>query len=231
MNSAKTTKQFLLYLMVLGLSSCFHAPYNNFENDHRALKKMAVVTAAGAGVGAIAGSVAGNTLAGAAIGGVIGAATGVYRNSEAALLRDLSREDIQFVRHGDTMTLLVPTDKYYEFNSSRLNDICFPGLNNIVRLLHFYSCHPIYVAGFTDNIGSKQHKNKLSAARADAMVTFLWAKGVKAKHLHAEGYGDQFPLGENTIIHGSAFNRRIEIQWFTQPDCIEQAEMPLLLEK
>lgn len=228
MNGMRIIQLFIISFILCSLSSCFHAPFNNFENDHRALKKLAVITAAGAGVGAVAGSVAGNSLAGAAIGGTVGAIVGSYRNSETHLLSELSREDIQFVQYGDTMTLLVPTDKYYEFNSPKLNDICFPGLNNIVRLLRFYSCHPIYVAGFTDNIGSKNHKNRLTEARADAMVTFLWAKGIKAKHLHAEGYGDQFAIGENSIIHGSAFNRRIEIQWYTQPDCIEPQEMSLM---
>ena len=210
-------------LMICLLSSCFHPPYNNFKTDHPTARK----TAAGASIGAVIGAVAVGTLPatliGAAIGGSIGLTDGLNKDSKKGLIKSLNKQNIQFVEYGDTMTLIVPTDKYFLFNSPRLNELCYPGLINVIRLLKLYPKSPIYVAGFTDNVGSRHHKNLLSQAQAETMLTYLWANNIQAMRLKAEGYGDKNDISDNELIHGSAQNRRIEIQWFTGLVAQEQA--------
>ena len=200
-------------LLSLMLSGCFHPPYNNFQKPPPLVKRAVT----GAGVGIVTGSLIGGTAVGGAIGGGVGATIGTFAEiqhaGKPATIRDLQKNDIQFVQYGDTMVLIVPTDHYYEFNSPKLNELCFEGLNNIVKLLKLYKCSTVNVAGFTDNVGSKPHKKLLSQARAETMLTFLWANNISARRLSAEGYGDQFAIGDNHLIHGSAYNRRIEIQW------------------
>lgn len=142
----------LISLLSLILTSCFHPPFNNFQEDKRTLRYTAFSTAAGAGVGAVIGTVAGNTVAGAAIGGVAGALMAFKYTTMPPLIKELQKQDIQFIQYGDTMTLIVPTDRYFQFNSPRLDEICYAGLNNIVRLLKRYPCSPIFVAGFTDDV-------------------------------------------------------------------------------
>ena len=114
-------------------------------------------------------------------------------------------------------------DHYFEFNSPLLNDLCYEGLNNIVKLLNLYPCSDIYVAAFTDNVGSRAHKKRLTDAQAETMLTFLWANDIRAKRLKGEGFGDRHPIGDNQLVHGSAFNRRIEIQWVDAPTPPKQA--------
>jgi outer membrane protein OmpA-like peptidoglycan-associated protein len=157
------------------------------------------------------------TLLGGAVGGTVGLLASLQRDSKKHIVKELQRQDIQYVQYGDTNLLIVPTDKYYMFLSPRLNELCFPGLTNIVRLLRFYPYSTIYVAGFTDNVGSKKHKSKLSQAQAETMLTYLWSNGIADSRLKAEGYGDKFAISDNSIIHGSAQNRRIEIEWFNSP--------------
>jgi outer membrane protein OmpA-like peptidoglycan-associated protein len=138
------------------------------------------------------------------------------RNTLArATIRQLGSQSVQFVQRGDRMTLIVPTDRYYIFNSPDLDELEFPGLNNISKLLELFPCSRIIVAGFSDNVGKKILQDRLTEARAESMLTFLWAKGIPAQLLKAEGFGERFPVGDNNIIHGSAYNRRIEIQWWT----------------
>ena len=204
-------------LLAFTLSGCFYPPYNNFHPNQRVLKKVAVSAGIGAGTGAIIGTVAGNTVAGAVIGGAAGAAVGLYRTNQHALIKELSDQDIEYIAYGDTITLIVPTDRYFIANTPQLNDICYPGLNNIIRLLKYYPNNPVYVAGFTDNIGTRYHKKMLSQAQAETMITFLWANDIRAQLLHAEGYGDQHDVADNKWLHGSAYNRRIEIQWEYNP--------------
>lgn len=226
MSLKKTCIKLLCNALALSLlTSCFHAPYNNFKPDRRAER----ITAKAATGGAIAGAVITGTLtgtaAGALIGGVAGAAVGAVKDNQRSIIKELKKNSIQFVEYGDTLTLIVPTDKYYLFNSEKLNDLNHCGLNNIVKLLKHYPNTPIYVAGFTDNVGSHQHKKFLSQAQAETMITFLWANGIKVQRLNAEGYDDQFAVSDNFIIHGSAENRRVEIQWFSRPHPIQPAQV------
>lgn len=214
LNLAKT--RILCYgLMICLLSGCFHPPYNNFRPDHRVARRAAGGAAFGTAAGALTSGTLSGALIGGVIGGTIGAAIGIHKDSKPSLVKALNKQNIDFVEYGDTMTLYVPTDKYFMFESPRLNEICYPGLNNIVRLLKLYPQSPVYVAAFTDNVGSRRHKRYLSQAQAETMLSYLWANNIQAYRLKAEGYGDKNTVSENALIHGSAQNRRIEIQWFT----------------
>lgn len=201
-------------LMLFSLAGCYHPPFNNFQKDKSMARRVTTVTGVGATIGVAVSSAAGGTLVGAAIGATAGTVYGVYKNSIPVIVEELRNQDIEYVQYGDTNTLLVPTDKYFYFDSARLNEICYPGLFNIVKLLSHYSDSTIYIAGFTDNIGSEKHKKDLSQARAEALLTYLWANNIPAKNLNAEGYADKNPISDNRWIHGSAQNRRVEIQWY-----------------
>lgn len=200
-------------LSALSLCSCFQPPYNDFHPDNRSLKHTIFGAGVGTGVGAIIGAAAGNVGAGALIGGVTGTLIGANQTSSRKLLMRLEKSDIQLVQYGDTTTLIIPTDKYYRFNTAHFNELCYEGLNTMLLFLKTQPCGKIYVAAFTDNIGSKEHKKKLSQAQAETMLTFLWASGIPAEQLQSEGFADKNTIGDNQIIHGSAYNRRIEIQW------------------
>ncbi len=200
-------------LLSLALIGCFHPPYNNFQKPPPPTNRAI----AGIGVGIVTGSLLGGTavggLMGGAIGGTVGTFSEIHHAGKPAVISDLQKNDIQFVQYGDTMTLIVPTDHYFEFDSPKLNELCFEGLSNIIKLLKLYHYSTIYVAGFTDNVGTRAHKTRLSQAQAETMLTFLWANNINGIRLKAEGYGDKFDIGDNHLIHGSAYNRRIEIQW------------------
>lgn len=215
--SLKLTKRKIIYcgFITCLLSSCVHPPYNNFKPVHPMPKRVVTGAVVGTAVGAATTGTVAGALVGTAAGGVAGAVVGFSKTSSRSIIKELNNENIEFVQYGDTMTLIVPVDKYFMFESPRLNEICYPGLINIVRLLKFYPLSPVYVAGFTDDVGTRYHKRSLSQAQAETMLTFLWANNIPAQLLKAEGYGDKNDVGDNKLIHGSAFNRRIEIQWFS----------------
>lgn len=221
--SLKLTKARIIYCGVLTylLSSCAHPPYNNFKPQHPIARGAVTGAVFGTAIGAATTGTLPGALTGTAIGGTVGALVNTGTNPKHRLLKKLRKCDIQYVQYGDTMTLIVPTDKYFMFASPRLNEIMYPGLQNIPALLRLYPDSKVYVAGFTDNVGTENHKTRLSQAQAETMLTYLWANGIKAQHLKAEGYGDKNDIADNALIHGSALNRRIEIQWFIgrAPQC------------
>jgi outer membrane protein OmpA-like peptidoglycan-associated protein len=65
----------------------------------------------------------------------------------------------------------------------------------------------------------------LTQARAEEVVGFLWAYGIPAEILNAEGYGDEHSIADNHLIHGSSFNRRIEIQWINKKICPREPKL------
>lgn len=205
-------------------SGCYHPPYNDFEKYNRAY----IPTIEGAALGTIAGAAAGGqVLVGTAVGALVGAGVGLYKGGNSHIVRDLLMHQVEFIEYGDTLTLVVPTDIYYMFNSPHFKPSCYPTLETIAKLIKMYPKCPIYVAGFTNSIGSSYHKKKLTQARAEAMITFLWANHINASRLNAEGYGDKYTVGNNKLIHGSAYNRRIEIQWFKH--CKPNIKAPIFL--
>lgn len=68
------------------------------------------------------------------------------------------------------------------------------------------------VEGHTDNVGQVSFNNRLSLARAEAVVDALTKLNVPAKRLRARGYGPSQPVANNDTASGRAQNRRIVIR-------------------
>lgn len=206
-------KFIFISLLALAFSGCYRPPYNNFRSYNRIYVPSGEAAVAGSiAVAAATGPVGLGTATGAAIGALIG----INKDSKRSILTALKKFDVQVVEYGNTITMIVPTDRYFIFNRARFNELCYPGLYNIIKFIKMYpSCCPIYVAGFSDNVGSRKYKTRMSQARAETMLTFLWANGIPSPRLAAEGYGDKNTVADNKLIHGSAQNRRLEIQLIT----------------
>jgi OOP family OmpA-OmpF porin len=68
------------------------------------------------------------------------------------------------------------------------------------------------VGGHTDNVGAADYNLKLSAARANAVRTWLVTHGIAQTRVTAKGYGDTNPLAPNTSDSNRAKNRRVELK-------------------
>ena len=71
---------------------------------------------------------------------------------------------------------------------------------------------PYEVGGHTDSVGTSAANKVLSARRAKSVATYLASKGVSAKLMTTQGYGDTAPIGDNKTEDGKAKNRRIEFK-------------------
>ncbi|WP_340376472.1 OmpA family protein [Streptomyces sp. SS7] len=70
----------------------------------------------------------------------------------------------------------------------------------------------VRVFGFTDNLGSSAHGDVLSKQRADAVQTELAADlNDPALTFEVRGYGEQYPISDNSTEEGRKKNRRVEI--------------------
>ena len=85
-------------------------------------------------------------------------------------------------------------------------------LRNIATILKAYPNVHIHIGGYTDNSGDAQHNLTLSQDRADGIIARLVGLGISPDRLEATGYGEQFPVADNSTEAGRALNRRVEMQ-------------------
>lgn len=70
----------------------------------------------------------------------------------------------------------------------------------------------IEIGGHTNNLPSDDFADKLSTARAKAVVDYLVEKGIDAKRLEFKGYGKRYPIASNLNPEGRKANQRVEIK-------------------
>ncbi len=70
----------------------------------------------------------------------------------------------------------------------------------------------VEIQGHTDNVGTDENNQRLSQARAEAVMNYLNSKGVAPSRLQAIGYGESRPISDNTMATGREQNRRVELK-------------------
>jgi outer membrane protein OmpA-like peptidoglycan-associated protein len=86
-------------------------------------------------------------------------------------------------------------------------------LNNIVAILKAFPRAKIKIGGYTDNTGDSLQNIRLSQQRADTVYDKLKQLGAGSSQLKgAEGYGSQYPIGDNGTAQGRGLNRRLSLE-------------------
>lgn len=86
-----------------------------------------------------------------------------------------------------------------------------PQLDQVLQLLAADPGLRLSIEGHTDATGDPGHNQRLSEARAQAVVAALTAQGIEASRLQAQGHGQSRPVADNDTDHGRAQNRRVEL--------------------
>ena len=173
----------------------------------------------GAGIGIAAGLLTGDSaverrqhaMIGAGIGALSGGAIGNYQDRQQAALREkLQGTGVDVARKGDNITLNMPGNVTFAFNSANIDPSVYPVLNDVAGVLREYNQTVVEVAGHTDNIGSEEVNQRLSEQRAGAVAQYLQAQGVQQERLITVGGGKRYPIASNDTEAGRAANRRVE---------------------
>lgn len=83
------------------------------------------------------------------------------------------------------------------------------------------SVNDVVITGYTDRLGSNRYNQALSERRANAVKSYLSAKGVSASRLNAQGKGEANPVVECSDKNRTALikclepNRRVEVEQIT----------------
>lgn len=71
----------------------------------------------------------------------------------------------------------------------------------------------VRVFGFTDNLGSSAHGDVLSKQRANAVQAVLVKDLGSTVTFEIRGYGEQYPIADNSTEEGRKKNRRVEVSF------------------
>lgn len=132
--------------------------------------------------------------------------TGVARVSVAAPDDRVSVDACQELIDG----VLSRNTILFETGEARILEASFGLLDQLAYVAGRCPNARIEIAGHTDSVGEEDENQRLSEARARAIVDYLVAAGVARDRLTATGYGETRPIASNDTEEGRALNRRIE---------------------
>lgn len=84
-------------------------------------------------------------------------------------------------------------------------------VNEIVKVLIADKDLNIAINGYTDNLGVKEHNQKLSENRAVTVKNEIIKAGIASKRMTSKGYGQDNPIADNNTEDGKTKNRRVEL--------------------
>ena len=85
----------------------------------------------------------------------------------------------------------------------------FAVLDEVVNVMNTYPEYSLNIGGHTDNVGADEMNHDLSHRRAKACYDYLVSKGISAKRIESEGFGETKPRADNKTAAGRALNRRV----------------------
>jgi outer membrane protein OmpA-like peptidoglycan-associated protein len=109
-------------------------------------------------------------------------------------------------------TSLVLSNLFFEPGKSSLRKESSPELMRILSILRQNPGIKAEITGHLDPGGPEDVLLKLSENRAQAVVDYLVATGIKSSRLLARGYGSSKPVADNNTPAGREENRRIEFR-------------------
>ena len=123
-----------------------------------------------------------------------------------------AEEHVQLIVHGDTLRIILPVHAFFKTNTATLKENSKPALKKVMGLLSKYGTSAtVRINGYGDPILEKSANQKITLARADAVLVYFWSQGLDPAHLYAYGYGGQNLVADPNYVNSNIANSRVEI--------------------
>ncbi|MCC5480675.1 OmpA family protein [Streptomyces barringtoniae] len=112
------------------------------------------------------------------------------------------------------VTFALQAEVLFSKDSAKLSDEAKGRIATIAEEIKKQNATQVRVFGFTDNLGSSAHGDVLSRQRANAVQAVL-DQDLNDPNVTFEvrGYGEQYPIADNSTEEGRRKNRRVEVSF------------------
>ncbi|MGP2570711.1 OmpA family protein [Ornithobacterium rhinotracheale] len=142
-----------------------------------------------------------------------GTVINVGANSTESKLYKMLSDDAFKVSDDKTQGWITLDGVTFAKGSASLKDSSKRQIDNIAAILKAYPNAKVKFGGYTDNTGSAEANQKISAERAEAVMNAVIGDGIAADRLSAEGYGPEHPVcPANDTDVCKAQNRRVDLR-------------------
>lgn len=205
-------KFILLGMCCLFLSACgtSHTPLDTYRNSSTMTKGAVLGGIAGGAVGGVAMGGPTGVVVGGAIGAAAGSMIGAYVDSNHTEVEKLKIRNVQVVRIGDYVKLIIPTSQLFYNHTDTLAANSDSTLDAVIDFIEPMPKISIAVSAYTAGELGAEEEAKISAAQAQAVADYLWSNGADTRLITAQGYGIQKPVsfGADASVQE---NSRVEI--------------------
>jgi len=103
-------------------------------------------------------------------------------------------------------------DVTFAVDSTTVSPSFRSALDSVAQSMVQYPNSLVDVMGHTDSTGSDTYNLDLSRRRAESVANYMVSRGVSRARLETIGYGEQYPVADNSTAEGRQQNRRVEIR-------------------
>lgn len=213
MKKARILVSAIASVSLLSLGGCVTDP----NTGEQKISRTAIGGVGGAGLGYLLGGLIGGKTArivGAGIGAAAGGYVGYGMDQQIRELEEATAGtgvDVTETPEGDGILVNLP-DVTFAVDSTDISPQMRAVLDDVAGSMVTYPNSLIDVMGHTDSTGSEQYNLDLSRRRAESVANFIVSRGVARARIETLGYGEQYPIADNSTATGRAQNRRVEIR-------------------
>lgn len=146
----------------------------------------------------------------------------IQTDTRQAQIQAMRAAGVKVFLYGETVRLVLPSDRFFAPRSANLNDESNSVFNTMSQYIRSYKTVDIRVTGYSDNRAivnaPKNFQDALTARQAEEIVSELWDLGINTRLLYAVGKGNDDPVAWNGSSEGRSINRRVEISFRFYPE-------------
>lgn len=132
--------------------------------------------------------------------------------------------NIEAFRNKEVILITIPASNLFAPNSQELSDGAAKYLSPIKRYMKDPDMFRVLLVMHTDNTGSAQYRDNITADRVDAVTAWFEDQGADTSYTFSYAFGDEMPLVPNTSYENRDKNRRLEIYLMPGAKMLEEAK-------
>ncbi len=132
--------------------------------------------------------------------------------------------NIEAFRKKEVILITIPASVLFAPNATELSEGAAKYLTPIKRYMKDPDMFRVLLVMHTDNTGSSQYRDNITADRVDAVTSWFEDQGADTSFTFSYAFGDEVPLVPNSSIENRDKNRRLEVYLMPGAKMLEEAK-------